>query len=182
MNLKKIKIIAVFGIFVISFLSHFAYKLLPNLIFSFIFPVNESIWEHMKIIFTSTLLYGIIDYILLKKNNIKYNNFPFQLYFTAISAIPIYLAIYIPLYKLLGENLFISITLLLIVYIISQWISYKILKEKNIKILNILTIPIILASYLGFIYLTYNPIQSYIFYDTANEKYGIDEYRNASLE
>ncbi len=177
MNLKKIKIIAVLGIFALSFLAHFAYELLPNIIFSFIFPVNESIWEHMKIIFTSILIYGIIDYLLLNKYNIKYNNFPFQLYFTAINAIPIYLVIYIPLYKLLGENMFISISLLLIVYIISQWISYHILKEKNIKILNTLAIPIILITYLGFIYLTYNPIHNYIFYDTSTEKYGINEYK-----
>lgn len=178
MNIKKIKIIAVIGIFTISFLSHFAYELFPNLIFSFIFPVNESIWEHMKIIFTSTLLYGIIDYILLNKYKIKFNNFPFQLYFTAISAIPIYLVIYIPLYKLLGENMFISIFLLLLVYIISQWISYNILKQKKVKVLNALAIPIIIVTYIGFIYLTYNPIYNYIFYDTSEEKYGIEDYRN----
>ena len=176
MNLKKIKIIAIIGIFIISFISHFAYNIFPNIIFSFIFPVNESIWEHMKIIFTSTLIYGIIDYILLNKYNIKYNNFAFQLYFTALSSIPIYLVLYIPLYKLLGENIIISIVLLLIVYSISQWISYNILKEKNIKVLNMLAIPIILISYLGFIYLTSNPIHNYIFYDTREEKYGIDEY------
>lgn len=177
MNLKKLKIIAVIGIFLISFISHFAYELFPNLIFSFIFPVNESIWEHMKIIFTSTLLYGIIDYILLNKYNIKYNNFPFQLFFTALAAIPIYLVIYITLYNLLGENMFISIALLLIVYIMSQWISYNLLKEKEIKILNKLAIPIILTTYLGFIYLTYNPLHNYMFYDIANEKYGVDDYK-----
>lgn len=177
MNLKKFKTIAVLGIFIISFISHFAYDLFPNIIFSFIFPVNESIWEHMKIIFTSTLLYGIIDYILLKKYNIKHNNFPFQLYFTALSAIPIYLIIYIPLYKLLGENIFISISLLLLVYIFQQVISYNILKEKNIKLLNKLIVPVILLSYLGFIYLTYNPIHNYLFYDVQEEKYGIDEFK-----
>ena len=175
MNLKKLKTIAVLGIFIISFISHFAYNLFPNIIFSFIFPVNESIWEHMKIIYTSTLLYGIIDYILLKKYNIKYNNFPFQLYFTALSAIPIYLIIYIPLYKLLGENMFVSISLLLLVYILQQVISYNILKEKNIKTLNKLIVPVILLSYLGFIYLTYNPIHNYLFYDIQEEKYGIDK-------
>ena len=177
MNLKKIKVIAGIGIFILSILSHFAYNLFPNIIFSFIFPVNESIWEHMKILFTSTLLYGIIDYILLNKHKIKYNNFPFQLCFTALSSIPIYLVIYIPLYKLLGENLFISISLLLLVYIISQWISYHILKEKEIKVLNMITLPVILLSYLGFIYLTYNPPHNYIFYDAHEEKYGINEYK-----
>ena len=178
MNLKKIKIIAVIGIFLLSFLSHFAYDLFPNLIFSFIFPVNESIWEHMKIIFTTTLLYGIIDYILLRKYKIQHNNFTFQLYFTALCSIPIYLVLYIPLYKLIGENLIVSITLLLIVYIIEQYISYNILKEKEIKVLNKIAIPIILLSYLGFIYLTYNPIHNYFFYDNQDKKYGIEEYKN----
>lgn len=178
MNLKKIKIISVIGLFIISFISHFAYDLFPNIIFSFIFPVNESIWEHMKILFTSTLLYEIIDYLLLKKYNIKYNNFSFNLYFTALISIPIYLVLYLPLYKLFGENIIISISLLLIVYIITQVISYNILKEKKLKVLSSLTIPIIFITYLGFIYLTYNPIHNYIFYDTNDKKYGIDEYVN----
>ena len=176
MNLKKIKILAVIGIFILSFLSHFAYEIFPNIIFSFIFPVNESIWEHMKILFTSTLLYGIIDYLLLKKYNIKHNNCPFQLYFTSLIGIPIYLVIYLPLYNLLGESPFISISLLLIVYIITQIVSYNILKEKELKILNIITIPVILLSYLGFIYLTYNPPHTYIFYDITEDKYSINDY------
>ena len=176
MTLKKIKIIAVFGIFIISFISHYAYSLSPNILFSFIFPVNESIWEHMKILFTSTLIYGLIDYILLKKYKIQYNNFPFQLYFTAVAVIPIYLIIYLPLYKLLGENMFISIILLFIVYIIGQYISYHILKEKPLKILNIITVPIIFIVYIGFIYLTYNPPHNYIFFDNKEEKYSINEY------
>ena len=176
MNLKKIKILAVIGIFILSFLSHFAYEIFPNIIFSFIFPVNESIWEHMKILFTSTLLYGIIDYLLLKKYNIKYNNFNFQLYFTSLIGIPIYLVIYLPLYNLLGESPFISISLLLIVYIITQIVSYNILKEKELKILNIITIPVILLSYLGFIYLTYSPPHTYIFYDITEDKYSINDY------
>ena len=174
--MKKIKIIAVLGIFLLSFISHFAYELFPNIIFSFIFPVNESIWEHMKIIFTSTLIYGIIDYLLLKKYKIKYNNFPFQLYFTSLIGIPIYLVIYLPLYKLLGENMVISISLLLLVYIITQIVSYNILKEKELKSLNIIAIPVILLSYLGFIYLTYNPPHTYIFYDTKENKYSINDH------
>ena len=74
MNLKKIKILGVVIITILSFISHFAYDIFPNIIFSFIFPVNESIWEHMKILFTSTLIYSLIEYILLKKYNITYNN------------------------------------------------------------------------------------------------------------
>lgn len=173
LNLKQIKIIAIFGIFIISFIIHFAYELFPNVIFSFIFPVNESIWEHMKIPFTSTLLYGIIDYILLKKNNIEYNNFPFQLYFTATIIIPIYLVIYLPIYSIIGENLFISILLLFLIYILEQYISYNILNARQLNILNSLAVPTIVSVYMIFIYLTYNPPHTYIFYDTTKNNYGI---------
>lgn len=175
LNLKNTRIISVFGIFLISFFSHFAYEILPNPLFSFLFPVNESIWEHMKILFTSSLLYGIIDYIILKKNNIKYNNYPFQLWFTSLIIIPIYLLIYLPLYKLIGESLIISITLLFIVYIIKEIISYNILKSNNIKILNTIAIPIIIIIYIVFIYLTYYPPHNYIFIDTITNTYGIEK-------
>ena len=148
-----------------------------NIIFSFIFPVNESIWEHMKILFTSTLIYSLIEYIILKKYNITYNNLPFNTYFIPLMQIPLYLVIYIPLYKLLGESPFISITLMIIVYIIGQIVSYNILKEKELKVLNTLSVPIIIIIYLGFIYLTYNPPHKFIFYDILNEKYGINEYK-----
>lgn len=173
MNLKKIKTIAVLGIFAISFLAHFMYDWFPCPLLSIFFPVNESIWEHMKIIFTSTLIYGIIDYLLLKKNKIKYNNFPLALYFVAFIQIPIYLAIYLPIYKLIGENLLISITLLLIVYSIGQYLSYKILKTKEYKILNKILIPFIILIYTIFTYLTYNPIHNYLFYDQIKKIYGI---------
>lgn len=173
LTLKNTRIIAVIGIFFISFLSHFAYGLLPNPLFAITFPVNESIWEHMKIPFTSSIIYGIIDYYILNKNNIKNNNYSFQLWFTSIIIIPIYLLIYLPIYQLFGENLLISILLLFIVYIIKEIISYYILKLPQLKIVNKLLIPIIIITYLIFAYLTYFPPNNYLFYDTQNNHYGI---------
>ena len=96
MNLKTIKITSTINIFIISFLAHFTYNFLPNTLTSILFPVNESIFEHMKIIFTSIIIYGLIDYTLLKLNNIKFNNFLFQLMFTSFISIPIFLIIYLP--------------------------------------------------------------------------------------
>ena len=77
MSIKNIKIIGVFIIFLLCFPLHFLYDWLPNSLFSIFLPVNESIWEHMKMIYTSFVLYGIIDYFWLKKDN-KFNNFLFQ--------------------------------------------------------------------------------------------------------
>ena len=173
LNSNHLKIIAIIGIFLLSFPAHFLYDLFPNSLTSIFFPVNESIWEHMKIIFTTTCLYGIIDYILLRKNNIAFSNFKAQLFITSFFSIPIYLAIYLPLNYFIGENLFISIFLLLITYTISQIISYYILSSKPIPYLNFLATPLIILIYILFTILTYLPPHNYLFYDTNTNSYGI---------
>ena len=119
MNLCKSRIISVIGIFILCFISHFIYNLLPCSLTAIFFPVNESIWEHMKMIFTSIIIYGIIDYIILNKFKIKYNNFFLNLFVTALISIPIYLSIYLPIYYKIGENMFINIGLMLLVIIIT---------------------------------------------------------------
>lgn len=173
MNLKTIKLIAILNIFIISFPAHFLYKFFPNTITSIMFPVNESIFEHMKIIFTSTIIYSLIDYIILKLNNIKYNNFFFQLFYTSFISIPIFLIIYLPIRFLIGEYLILTLLLLFITYIISQIISYYILISKSFFFLNIISIPLIIITYSIFTYLTYCPPQNYFFYDTIINSYGI---------
>jgi len=173
MNLKVIKLIAILNIFIISFPAHFLYDFLPNPLTSILFPVNESIFEHLKIIFTSTLMYGIIDYLILKLNNIKYNNFLFQLFFTSFISIPIFLIIYLPIRIIIGEYLLLTLLLLFITYLISQIISYYILTTKSLPFLNILSIPLIIIIYSIFTYLTYNPPKNYFFYDTLTNSYGI---------
>lgn len=172
--LKKTRIYAIIGIFLLSFICHFVFDLFPNVLFSIFFPVNESIWEHMKILFTATLLYSFIDKIILKKLNVNYNNYYLQLFISAFISIPIYLIIYLPIYNFIGENMFVPIFLLLIVYIIMQYISYKIMQKKETKIPNYIFSILIILTYIIFIYLTYNPPQNYIFYDSENEIYGIE--------
>lgn len=171
--LKRTRIYAIIGIFIISFISHFVFELYPNILISIFFPVNESIWEHMKILFTSILIYSLIDKIILDKNEVKYNNFYLQTFITAIISIPLYLTIYLPIYHIFSENLIISIIILLIVYIIVEIISYYILKQKQYNIPNYIITILIILTYIIFTYLTYNPPHNYIFYDTQTESYGI---------
>ena len=51
MSLKKLKILGVIMAFLLCFPLHFLYDKIPSFITSIISPVNESIWEHMKILF-----------------------------------------------------------------------------------------------------------------------------------
>lgn len=173
--MKKTRIYAVIGIFMLSFLCHFVFDFFPCVLTSIFFPVNESIWEHMKILFTATLLYGIIDYVILNKKNISFNNFSLQLFASAFLAIPIFLIIYLPVHYLFGELLPLTLTIMLITYIICQYISYKILTFKDTPLLNQLSIILIIFMYVVFTYLTYYPFESYIFYDTTKGIYGIEK-------
>ena len=176
MNLKKTKIISTIGIFLLCFLFHFIYEWITSTITSIFFPVNESIWEHMKLLFSAVIFYGIVDYIILQKFKIKYNNFFTSLFTSAITIIPIYLVMFLPIYYKIGENMIITIGLMLIAIIISQVISYKILKAKDFNKINIISLILIIISYIIFAYLTYNPIKNELFFDTQEEKYGINNY------
>lgn len=176
MTLKKDKIISAIGIVILCFLFHFLYEWFPSTITSIFFPVNESIWEHMKLFISSICFYGIIDYIILTKTKTHFNNFILNIFLTSIISIIIYLIIFLPVYNLIGESMVFSITLMIIVIIISQIISYYILKMNHIKYANIISLILIIATYILFGYLTYNPIHNYIFLDKHKNIYGINEY------
>lgn len=176
MSLKTVKILGTFIIFFLCFPIHFLYDWLPNSLFSIFFPVNESIWEHMKLIYTSFVIYGIIDYIILIKNKINFNNFLLQLFIIPIIGIILYLLIFIPIYNMIGENMVVSIGLLFVIIIIEQILSYYLLNYKPIKYQNIIGIIGIIVVYIILGYLTYKPIENYIFFDQKDSKYGINIY------
>ena len=170
MTLKKIKIIDIFLLSILSVIAHNIYNYFPNILTAIFFPINESIFEHMKIIFTSLLITSIVDYMVLKLNNIDYNNFRFQSFITAFISIPIFLIIYLPIHYLLGENLIVTLIILLITYIISQFISYHFLNHLEIPILNKIAIPLILLTYFNFLVLTFIPNKDDFFNDTYTLK------------
>lgn len=173
--MKKIKIIGVFIIFGLAILSHFIYKLLPNSIFSILFPVNESIWEHMKLLATPALIFSLFEYIIYKRKNVHFNNFLLSYAVAIIIGIIIYLAIYLPIDYIFGHSAIVAISLLFVIFIIMQIVSYYIMNYREIKYSNIIGIGIITLLYFIFGYLTYNPIEIELFYDSQKELYGIPE-------
>ena len=175
--MKKIKVVGVLVIFALTVLYHFLYEWFPNPVFSVLFPVNESIWEHMKLLYSGILTWGIVEYFILKRKNIKFTNYFSSLFLTMITSIIVYLILYLPLYSLFKENMFISIGLLIIVIILMEIFNYYLIirKEEN-WFLDKVSIILIILGYVVFLSLTYDPPRNYIFYDTTENKYGIDIY------
>ena len=174
MTLKKVKIINVVMFFALSFLWHFMYEWFPNFFTAIFFPVNESIWEHMKIIFGVIVFGSLISLMLMNKFKVKYNNFYVEVISKAVLGVIFYLLIFIPLYKWLGENMIISISLMLITYIFVELLGYKILKlnEMNIKVLPII---LLVLCYILFTLFTYYPRHNFLFFDETRLLYGIPE-------
>lgn len=176
MNLKKIKIINIFVVFSLSFLAHNLYKWIPITINAIFFPVNESIFEHMKIISTCFLFYSIFEYFIIKYCNIKVNNYLFSCFISILLGIISYLIVFIPVHLFISRSMLIPIILLFLVYILMNYISYLILSKDKINYIEYISIFFIIIIYIIFGYLTFNPPHNFLFFDTENEKYGINEF------
>ena len=172
MNKKKLKIISTIIAFLLCFPLHFLYDKFPNFITSIFSPVNESIWEHMKILFTSILFTGVLQKIYVTTKHLNYNNICLSNFIAALLSIPIFLSIFLPIYNIIGENMIITIIIMLITIIIAEYISYIIMNKQEHK-LEKDTVIFAIITYIIFTLLTYYPPNINIFTDPKTNALGI---------
>ncbi len=67
MKLKNF-IIAFIVISIAGTLGHFVYEWTNNTFLGYFFPVSESTWEHLKLLFFPTVIFSIIEYFIIKDN------------------------------------------------------------------------------------------------------------------
>ena len=161
---SKKNIFMIIFLFLLSFLWHFMYDWFPCVLTSIFFPVNESIWEHMKIIFYCLFIGGVLE----KKGN----NYYLNILVKPLVGVLFYLIIFIPLYPIFGESMFISLSLMLFTYIIMELLGIKISKQEELNIKALPIIIIILISIL-FSILTFYPLHNFLFFDSVKLGYGI---------
>ena len=171
--MKKYIFINTICIFILGFIFHFIYEIFPIFITSILAPVNESIFEHMKLIMSSYYFYLIIRYFIYKNNHINTNNLLFKTFISLITTIIIFLIIYLPIYYTFGENLIITLILYFIAILISEFIYFNKFENYNYKLDKLALIFTILL-YIITTYLTYNPPKIDIFMDPITKKYGIN--------
>ena len=155
MNNKKVLFIETITIFLSMFLFHNIYNWFPNFLTASFFPVNESLFEHLK----------------LKK--IKFSNYLLGLLISTIVTISLFFLIYLPIYNRFGENLFLTMSIYLISLIIGNIIFYLISKRKHEFLLNLISLVIISIIAVILIYFTFNPLKNDFFFDSIEEIYGI---------
>ena len=154
---SKKNIFMIIFLFLLSFLWHFMYDWFPSVLTSIFFPVNESIWEHMKIIFYCLLIGSVLE----KKGN----NYYLNILVKPLVGVLFYLIIF-------GESMVISLSLMLFTYIIMELLGIKISKQEE---LNIKVLPIIIIVLISILFsiLTYYPLHNFLFFDSVKLGYGI---------
>lgn len=176
MNKKLIiNIIGTIFIFIIGFIIHNLYEWFPNILTGVFAPVNESIFEHIKMIFTSYIIWIVIKYFIYKKNDLIEKSFIFKELITTIFAIIIFLIIFLPIYNKFGENLPLTLFVYFISITASLIFNYFFAIKKESRILNIIGVISIILIYIITTYLTYNPIICDFFLDPTNNSYGLNK-------
>ena len=172
MTYKKWKIISPFILFGLCSILHFGYTIMPNPVSAIFFPVNESIFEHMKMIYTSVLVFSLIEYFVIKKMKWEVHNIGINPFLSGLTNIFSFLFIYLIIIMFINETMIVTFIILFISNIIASFVSYYLLLNKQIlsdKMGLILTIML----YIPFIYFTYYPMHNSLFYDPKDELYGI---------
>ena len=169
---KKFIIINIFLTFAISFLVHAIYGLIPIKLLT-IFPVNESLYEHMKLIYLSPIIASTILYFIFKYKGYCIHNFLFGLIVSTVFNILLFYLAFLPIYYEIGENLIITLIIYFITIILSQYLYYLIIEMNNNRKLNIISF-ISLIVFLGILtYFTYHPLKIDFFRDPKTNIYGI---------
>lgn len=171
---KKLFIIGAVFVIIVGTLWHFIYEWSGNNLYvGLIAPVNESVWEHMKLVFFPMLIFGAVEYYYLRKTA---KNFFFSLFIKQIFAIIFIIAVFY-IYNIYTQEsiLAIDISSFVIAVIFAEFIFYKlIVKKVGIKYEQVAKLLIIIL-FVFFLYATVSPPHNSLFEDPISGGYGIEK-------
>lgn len=171
MRLKKYEISGIFFTIILGSLLHFTYEWSNGVNMVALFSaVNESTWEHLKLLFFPYLLFAIFEYILLQD---EYENIITAKCFGVISGmlfIPILFYSYIAVFQ--KDSFLYDISIFVLSVILSYVISYTIMR-KNSCSLETICIYILLLVTIAFFVFTFKPPECFIFLDPVTGSYGL---------
>lgn len=165
MKYKIWMILSVFIIFILSAILHSIYNIFPSFLTSLFFPVNESIWEHNKMIFMAYFIFMILEKIFFKKSSFNY-------IFPALICSILILLIFSPIYFFvlkMHDNLMVTLIIYFLTICLAQIYYYFLKPNLNCKGAIFLWLIIFILN----AFLTYFPFHHPIFYDYKNQGYGI---------
>ena len=173
--MKKINKLFLYSLpilFILGSIAHFLYDILGfNNIIGIFFPVNESIYEHTKLVIFPLVVFYIYGYFNVKPDLNKWINTFLIALFTSIIIIPMLYYFYTTAFGF--ESVIIDILIFFISITLSQLLAFHYYNKGNIT-LDTKVIIILLLTYLIInIMFTFNPPKLPIFYDKTTDTYGL---------
>lgn len=175
-NHKRLYVVSFIIFTLIGSLLHFAFDFTNSNLFVGLFtPVNESVWEHFKLVLVPLTLFAIVIF-LLKKDTL--NNIMFATSFSIILS-NIFIYVIFTLYGALGfpESVISSITIYALGMALGFLLIYIFSHSTNFANTNIIGTILIFLIYISFMTLTFYPPHLEIFRDKITNTYGILESR-----
>lgn len=155
-NKRNLILFIVIGI--AGVLGHFAYDWSgKNDYIGLFFPISESIWEHLKLLFFPTIIFSAFEYIFIKR---KPKNYFFALCISLILGMLTIVTLYYLYTGVLGKNIsFIDISLFFVGIAAMLFLKTKIIANKYAPgvLPNIAAIVIIVLFGILFAVYSYNP-------------------------
>ena len=169
-SFKKWEVVGFFWIVILGSLLHFTFELSGGSKLVALFsPVNESVWEHLKLGYFSLTFFMIIKYFFIKN---KVHNF-FIANFMGIISMSIFIIVVFYSYEAItgSHNLMVDIGSFVLGALLCQIISYNIM-TKNIRVSDSFGLIMFILMGLSFMFFTFYPLHIPLFMDSRGF-YGI---------
>ena len=172
MKIKTWQIIVVIICIILGTLLHFTYEWSGrNLLVSLFSAVNESTWEHLKLVFMPMTLMAIIGFFIIGRKNKNYWTSQALAIIVAMGFITVFFYTYT---GIIGRNFAIlDIGSFIISIILGEYVAYQILISKTDYKAEIISIVLIISLLLSFAVYTINPPKIQYFKDPITGEYGI---------
>ncbi len=174
MNRKILTYELIGALFIIIFgaLLHFTFEWSGNNPLVAVFSaVNESVWEHLKMVFWPTLIFALIAFWPLRG---KANNFVFAKTAEVYLMIALIPAIFYTYTAFISENVIIDIGSFMVVVVIGQLFSYKLLTTRQFsRWVTWVSLSFFALLTVLFVVFTFYPPQIQLFLDTESGTYGL---------
>ena len=179
-NIKKAETTAFLtfiGLVISGTLLHFAFDFFDrNTLVGAFTPVNESIWEHLKLIMFPSIFFGISEYLCYGKN---YDGFISAKSMSTIIGMLFIIISYYTISGITGRDLgAVNIIIFIAAAAITSYLTYYFTVHKTFSSNDNLTIVLICSItllVLLFIYFTFNPPHLELFRDPLSMDFGITQ-------
>lgn len=163
-HFKRYTIVGIIFVLIIGTIAHFLYHWSGNhRIVGLFTPVNESIWEHMKLLFFPMLLYSVILIVKFRK---EYPCIISALCFGILTGSVLIPLFYYAYMAVTGRDIFaLDIGIFLISIIIAFWLSYKLTLSCRLEPYTILLCALVFILLICFMRFSYNPPPGVLFAD-----------------